>query len=167
MSGWCDAAAYLCAAGGGDYSKMRHMFDGYGFLSRLRIEDGRAWGSQRYVQSKAYQAYKAQGKWMAGVSHDAQVHWLGYVIVNSFGWHCMSLLCGKCQKVSAVVATSSMQAAAPVPGSCMLAPWRAVNNGTSCSVSPCTPSESAASTCSNPLKAPSLDDHAFEAPSDG
>lgn len=47
--------------GGGDYSKVRHMFDGYGFLSRLRVKGGRAWGNQRYVQSKAYKAYKAQG----------------------------------------------------------------------------------------------------------
>jgi carotenoid cleavage dioxygenase-like enzyme len=52
----------VCAAGGGDYSKMRHMFDGYGFLSRLRLAGGRAWGSQRYVQSKAYKAYRAQGE---------------------------------------------------------------------------------------------------------
>lgn len=41
---------------------MRHMFDGYGFLSRLRVQGGRAWGNQRYVQSKAYKAYTAQGK---------------------------------------------------------------------------------------------------------
>jgi carotenoid cleavage dioxygenase-like enzyme len=38
------------------------MFDGYGFVSRLRVQDGRAWGNQRYVQSKAFQAYKAQGE---------------------------------------------------------------------------------------------------------
>jgi carotenoid cleavage dioxygenase-like enzyme len=51
----------LCA-GGGDYSKVRHMFDGYGFLSRLRVAGGRAWGNQRYVQSKAFKAYTAQGQ---------------------------------------------------------------------------------------------------------
>jgi carotenoid cleavage dioxygenase-like enzyme len=48
-------------AGGGDYSQVRHMFDGYGLLSRLRVQGGRAWGNQRYVQSKAFRAYKAQG----------------------------------------------------------------------------------------------------------
>jgi carotenoid cleavage dioxygenase-like enzyme len=37
------------------------MFDGYGFLSRLRVQEGKAWGNKRYVQSKALQAYKAQG----------------------------------------------------------------------------------------------------------
>lgn len=55
-------SCHMCLSGGGDYSHMRHMFDGYGFLSRLRVQDGRAWGNQRYVQSKAFQAYKAQGK---------------------------------------------------------------------------------------------------------
>jgi len=44
---------------------MRHMFDGYGFLSRLQVQGGRAWGNQRYVQSKAYKAYTAQGMWPA------------------------------------------------------------------------------------------------------
>lgn len=47
--------------GGGDYSKVRHMFDGYSLLSRLRVQGGRAWGNQRYVQSKAFKAYQAQG----------------------------------------------------------------------------------------------------------
>lgn len=48
-------------AGGGDYTHMRHMFDGFGLVSKLRVQGGRAWGSQRYVNSKAYQAYTAQG----------------------------------------------------------------------------------------------------------
>eukprot|EP00775_Hariotina_reticulata_P005847 gene5847-6088_t len=51
----------LIMNGGGDFSQMRHLFDGYALLSKFRLADGRAWGSQRYLGTKAYQAYKAQG----------------------------------------------------------------------------------------------------------
>lgn len=82
-----------CAAGGGDYSKVRHMFDGYGCLSRLRVEGGRAWGNQRYVQSKAYKAYTAQGEhgrrcaaaWPSKLLHRPvlSVNTLGFIVPNN------------------------------------------------------------------------------------
>eukprot|EP00879_Flechtneria_rotunda_P030978 GHRR01033770.1.p2 GENE.GHRR01033770.1~~GHRR01033770.1.p2 ORF type:complete len:133 (+),score=24.05 GHRR01033770.1:403-801(+) len=48
-------------------SHMRHLFDGYGLISKFRVEEGKAWGSQRYVDSKAYRAYKSQGECKADV----------------------------------------------------------------------------------------------------
>ncbi len=30
------------------------MFDGYAMVSKLRLEQGRVYGSQRYVRTKAY-----------------------------------------------------------------------------------------------------------------
>lgn len=55
-------AGSLVVNGGGDYSHMNHMFDGYGLLAKVRLGGGRAWGSQRYVDSKVYRAYKREGE---------------------------------------------------------------------------------------------------------
>ncbi|WIA29067.1 hypothetical protein OEZ86_011578 [Tetradesmus obliquus] len=55
-------AGSLVVNGGGDYSHMNHMFDGYGLLAKVRLGGGRAWGSQRYVDSKVYRAYKREGR---------------------------------------------------------------------------------------------------------
>jgi carlactone synthase/all-trans-10'-apo-beta-carotenal 13,14-cleaving dioxygenase len=52
----------LMVNGGGDYSASAHMFDGFAFISKLRVQGGQAWGSQRYVNTKAYKAYKATGE---------------------------------------------------------------------------------------------------------
>jgi carlactone synthase/all-trans-10'-apo-beta-carotenal 13,14-cleaving dioxygenase len=57
----------LLVNGGGDYSASKHMFDGYAFISKLRVEGGQAWGSQRYVDTRAYRAYKATGEALPGV----------------------------------------------------------------------------------------------------
>lgn len=46
-----------CAAGGA----LRHLFDGFSMLVRYRITGGQVWGSQRYVDSIAYRAYKETG----------------------------------------------------------------------------------------------------------
>lgn len=48
--------------GGGDYSSMRHLFDGYGLLSKVRLEGGKAWGSQRYIDTQAYKMYRERGE---------------------------------------------------------------------------------------------------------
>lgn len=40
--------------GGGDYTGMDHMFDGYALISKMRVSGGRVYGSQRYLQSEAY-----------------------------------------------------------------------------------------------------------------
>lgn len=40
--------------GGGDYSGMDHLFDGYALISKMRVSGGRVFGSQRYLQSEAY-----------------------------------------------------------------------------------------------------------------
>lgn len=37
----------LLINGGGDYTDMKHMFDAFALVSKLRIEKGRAFGSQR------------------------------------------------------------------------------------------------------------------------
>jgi carotenoid cleavage dioxygenase-like enzyme len=52
----------LVVNGGGDYSHMNHMFDGYGLLAKVRLQGGKAWGAQRYVDSKSYRAYKREGE---------------------------------------------------------------------------------------------------------
>ena len=33
---------------------MKHMFDGYAMLCKLRLSGGKVFGSQRYIQSQAY-----------------------------------------------------------------------------------------------------------------
>ncbi|KAF6266758.1 carotenoid oxygenase [Scenedesmus sp. NREL 46B-D3] len=60
LPGWLWGS--LVVNGGGDYSHMNHMFDGYGLLAKVRVQGGRAWGAQRYVDSKAYRAYKREGR---------------------------------------------------------------------------------------------------------
>jgi carlactone synthase/all-trans-10'-apo-beta-carotenal 13,14-cleaving dioxygenase len=60
LPGWLSGS--LVVNGGGDYSHMNHMFDGYGLLAKVRLQGGRAWGSQRYVDSKSYRAYKREGE---------------------------------------------------------------------------------------------------------
>jgi len=52
----------LLVNGGGDYSASKHMFDGFGLISKLRFQGGQAWGSQRYLDSNTYRAYKATGE---------------------------------------------------------------------------------------------------------
>lgn len=52
----------LLVNGGGDYSQMQHMFDGYAMVSKVRVAGGRAWGSQRFLDTKAYRAFKKKGK---------------------------------------------------------------------------------------------------------
>uniref|UniRef100_A0A383VZG2 Carotenoid oxygenase n=1 Tax=Tetradesmus obliquus TaxID=3088 RepID=A0A383VZG2_TETOB len=58
-------AGSLVMNGGGDYTPMRHLFDGYGLLSKVRLEGGRAWGSQRYIDTKALKAYRHNGQVVA------------------------------------------------------------------------------------------------------
>lgn len=61
--------AWLCGSllvnGGGDYSHMNHMFDGYALVTKVRLSGGKAWGSQRYLDTKVYRAYKKEGEWLA------------------------------------------------------------------------------------------------------
>lgn len=52
----------LIMNGGGDYSSMRHLFDGYGLLSKVRLEGGKAWGSQRYIDTQAHRMYRERGE---------------------------------------------------------------------------------------------------------
>ena len=33
---------------------MKHLFDGYSMASKIRFDGGKVFGSQRFVQSKAY-----------------------------------------------------------------------------------------------------------------
>lgn len=58
--------AWLCGSllvnGGGDYSRMKHMFDGYACITKVKVEGGKAWGSQRYLSTEAYNTYKQQGE---------------------------------------------------------------------------------------------------------
>ena len=35
-------------------SGMKHMFDGYSMVAKLRLHGGKAFGSQKFIQSKAY-----------------------------------------------------------------------------------------------------------------
>lgn len=51
----------LLVNGGGDYSRMQHMFDGYACVTKVKVEGGKAWGSQRYLSTEAYSTYKQQG----------------------------------------------------------------------------------------------------------
>ena len=37
------------------HAGMKHMFDGYAMLTKLRIQGGQVFGSQRYIKSKAYE----------------------------------------------------------------------------------------------------------------
>lgn len=52
----------LLVNGGGDYSRMRHMFDGYACVTKVKVSGGKAWGSQRYLSTEAYHTYKQQGE---------------------------------------------------------------------------------------------------------
>ncbi|KIY98414.1 Carotenoid cleavage dioxygenase 8 [Monoraphidium neglectum] len=52
----------LVVNGGGDYSQMTHLFDGYAQLVKARFKDGQAWGAQRYIDTEAYRAFKREGK---------------------------------------------------------------------------------------------------------
>ena len=36
------------------FAGMKHMFDGYAMLCKLRFSQGRVWGAQKYAQSDAY-----------------------------------------------------------------------------------------------------------------
>ena len=51
----------LIVNGGGDYSAGLHIFDGYALVAKIRMQGGKAWGSQRYVDTEAYRGYKATG----------------------------------------------------------------------------------------------------------
>lgn len=59
LPGWLSGS--LVVNGGGDFTRMQHMFDGYALICSVRVEAGKAWGRQRYVQTKAYNSYKEQG----------------------------------------------------------------------------------------------------------
>lgn len=59
LPAWLDGS--LLVNGGGDYSAMRHMFDGYALVVKVRVAGGAAWGSQRYLATHAYEAYQATG----------------------------------------------------------------------------------------------------------
>jgi carotenoid cleavage dioxygenase-like enzyme len=56
----------LLVNGGGDYSRMQHMFDGYACVTKVKVEGGKAWGSQRYLSTEAYATYKQQGGCLGG-----------------------------------------------------------------------------------------------------
>lgn len=43
---------------------MNHQYDGFAFVSKVRVADGKAWGSQRFLQTKAYREYKETGMWI-------------------------------------------------------------------------------------------------------
>ncbi|KAF6252627.1 retinal pigment epithelial membrane protein-domain-containing protein [Scenedesmus sp. NREL 46B-D3] len=60
---WLDGS--LVMNGGGDYTPMRHLFDGYGLLSKVRLQGGRAWGSQRYIDTQVLRAYRQSGQVVA------------------------------------------------------------------------------------------------------
>eukprot|EP00882_Tetradesmus_deserticola_P021523 GHRQ01023299.1.p1 GENE.GHRQ01023299.1~~GHRQ01023299.1.p1 ORF type:complete len:307 (+),score=105.06 GHRQ01023299.1:146-1066(+) len=60
LPGWLSGS--LVVNGGGDYSHMSHMFDGYGVLAKVRLQGGKAWGAQRYLDSKAYREYTREGR---------------------------------------------------------------------------------------------------------
>ena len=47
--------------GGGDYRGMKHMFDGYALISKIRFDDGKVYGSQRYVDSTSYKHFESTG----------------------------------------------------------------------------------------------------------
>lgn len=47
--------------GGGDYTGMKHMFDGFSVLSKMRIQGGKVYGTQRYLESQAYSHFKRTG----------------------------------------------------------------------------------------------------------
>eukprot|EP00877_Chromochloris_zofingiensis_P002846 jgi/Chrzof1/12562/UNPLg00514.t1 len=52
----------LIVNGGGDYTFMRHMFDGYAFVSKIRVgQGGQVWGAQRFIKTKAYDAFQKKG----------------------------------------------------------------------------------------------------------
>jgi carotenoid cleavage dioxygenase-like enzyme len=51
----------LVINGGGDYSAGLHMFDGYALVAKIRLQGGRAYGSQRFLDTQAYRGYKATG----------------------------------------------------------------------------------------------------------
>lgn len=60
----------LIVNGGGDYSRMNHMFDGYALVSKVRVSGGQAWGSQRFLQSKSFNAYKTEGALLVALGVD-------------------------------------------------------------------------------------------------
>lgn len=47
---------------------MNHQYDGFAFVSKVRVADGKAWGSQRFLQTKAYREYKETGVDANGLS---------------------------------------------------------------------------------------------------
>lgn len=70
----------LLVNGGGDYSRMQHMFDGFACLTKVRVEGGKAWGRQRYLDTQAYRAYKQRGAALCGLCvghHHATTVWIG------------------------------------------------------------------------------------------
>lgn len=44
--------------GGANYTGMQHLFDGYAMLCKIRFIQGRVYGSQKYLQSKAYRHFE-------------------------------------------------------------------------------------------------------------
>lgn len=52
----------LVVNGGGDYSQMSHMFDGYALVCKAHFKGGSVFGSQRFIDTQAYRSYQKQGK---------------------------------------------------------------------------------------------------------
>lgn len=52
----------LLINGGGNYNGMRHMFDGYALVSKLRISGGKVHSSHRFLGTKAWQAFSSSGR---------------------------------------------------------------------------------------------------------
>ncbi|GMH39916.1 hypothetical protein BSKO_07820 [Bryopsis sp. KO-2023] len=52
----------LLLNGCGDYTVMKHMFDGFALLHKWRISEEGVFTSHRFLQTEAYKHYKATGK---------------------------------------------------------------------------------------------------------
>ncbi|KAJ9520352.1 hypothetical protein QJQ45_030311, partial [Haematococcus lacustris] len=46
---------------GSGFAGMEHLFDGLAMLTKIRIEGGRVWGSQRYLRSKQFMFKQKEG----------------------------------------------------------------------------------------------------------
>lgn len=52
----------LLINGGGNYSGMQHMFDGYALVNKLHISGGKVASSHRYLGTKAWKAFSSSGR---------------------------------------------------------------------------------------------------------
>ena len=60
---------------------MKHMFDGYSMVAKVRLDGGKAFGSQKFIQSKAYRC----GHWFCGRNSDTYII-EGEACHNGFTW---------------------------------------------------------------------------------